>query len=250
MMSENRIIQLNASTLSVENVKTGKTVKVSHTIFLLFTILSKHKNNMVTKKDIFDGVLKEARISQTNNALNHYITLLRKILVSLDMEETLIVSTPKIGYSLQTIYSFEVIESRSPEKHEVSKKAGFSQWHYGVHISLIIIALIIIGAIYFLIKMCIRAQPIHYMFSVNKCNVYSSSKRTRDKLMENFFIRDAKTVSLNCKLPRVIIYDTTEIYSNKVTASDEIRSMIICTENNYLEKVNVCVSHYFKGRVE
>ena len=189
---------VNESTL--KNINTCDTLHLPPSAAFIFMMLIKHQGQTIERSVFFDSAWNDYGFELSGNTLNQYISLLRKNLRRLDLEDDFILTIPRTGFMLST----EVCVEDFTDKPIPRKKQPVLNW--------ITLSLAFIFALEILYVKPGDFSHLNYMpellGKIGGCEVYSSHNLTQGYKGEAIEIASALADKyLPCRKNAVYIFD-------------------------------------------
>lgn len=137
----------------------------------IMKLLVQHHGNVVERETFLQEVWDWRGLQGSNNSLNQYISILRKMLAALLPDALLIVTVPKTGFMLSADVTVTPLEE-APPTVETAKPAWRvrPEWLFCGALTLVVVALCLWIA---LIKPENSQREIHLLTHIGTCPVYT-----------------------------------------------------------------------------
>lgn len=139
----------------------------------IMKMLVSHAGNVVEREAFLREVWDERGLQGSNNSLNQYISILRKILASLVPDNAFIVTVPKMGFMLSAEITVHPLPDE-PERAEAGKKTRRfqSELLFCGGFTIVVLALCVWM---FVIKQHQQHAEVHLLTHIGECPVYTFS---------------------------------------------------------------------------
>ncbi|ELE9730693.1 winged helix-turn-helix domain-containing protein [Enterobacter kobei] len=227
---------------SLINITTGDEVRLPPTAVCILLILFSSQSSPVERSTFIEQVNARFGFDLSNNTLNQYISLLRKNIKSLGVDDDLIITVPRVGFYISR--DLNVIEkSSSPIAPNLSTlSAGRSRENRGVFICIIIILAFIAEMLYLTLPRDLKPQSylLEKTGKIGMCDLYMpvNLKKVHLKNSESAAVSLAERY-LPCIPGSVFIYDinameflngTGTVYLARCSGESEKNSYAVCAE--------------------
>jgi DNA-binding winged helix-turn-helix (wHTH) protein len=139
----------------------------------IMKLLVAHHGNVIEREGFLRGVWDERGLQGSNNSLNQYISILRKMLASLVPDTGFIVTVPKMGFMLSADIPVTPLRSAETQSLPVKKPR---RWRYELlfcsALTLCVLALCIWS---WVIKQNQDHAKMHLLTHIGECPVYTFS---------------------------------------------------------------------------
>lgn len=254
----NRVVAFNSDNGSLKNVINGREVFLSSLNARILHQLLKAGPVCLRREELLHQVWEQYGLTPAPTTLNQYISVTRRALVSIGLQERLIITVAKTGYRLNGSIHIEtenttdsptaVATTASPHSGEqlpvsIKKKPLAPSLLY---INLLILLLVIAGLLCFLINK--RYQELHksqgiiYIGNINSCPIYFL-KQLREEDQQRYlkYLATNSLLTKGCLKGEVILAQA----SRRLNMSEGIGHQFIAkcsvdTQGNYYH----CDSEY------
>lgn len=163
----------------------------------IMKMLVNHHGNVVEREDFLHEVWDERGLQGSNNSLNQYISILRKMLTSLVPDTAFIVTVPKMGFMLSADITVQAHPDEPERKAPGKKPRRFQpQLLFCGALTLLVLAL---SVWMFVIKHKQQHAEVHLLTHIGECPVYTFSPLA--DVFHNKAVLLAKTIQRDGNLP-------------------------------------------------
>lgn len=246
----NRVVSFNSDNGSLKNIVNDREVFLSSLNARILHQLLKAGPVCLRREDLLQQVWQQYGLTPAPATLNQYISVTRRALVSIGLQERLIITVAKTGYRLNSsIYietqatplpPSEAPVAANPLSHtlptHIKKKALTTSL---LSFNLMVALLVIAGALCFLINKRYqemnRSQGVIYIGKINNCPIYFIKQiRAEDQKSYLKFLATNSLVAEGCIKDEVILAQA----SRRLNMSEGIGHQFIAkcsidTQGNY-----------------
>lgn len=244
----NRVVAFNSDNGSLKNVVNDREIFLSSLNARILHQLLKAGPVCLRREELLHQVWEQYGLTPAPATLNQYISVTRRALVSIGLQERLIITVAKTGYRLNSSIHVETEDSpaaiettislHSAEQLPVSiKKKPLAS--SSLYINLMILLLVIAGLLCFLINK--RYQELHktqsviYIGNINSCPIYFL-KQLRDEDQQRYlnYLASNSLLTEGCLKDEIILAQA----SRRLNMSEGIGHQFIAkcsvdTQGNY-----------------
>lgn len=167
-------------------------VTISNPARRLLELLITSQGKNVPREEIFRKVWDDFGMVSSNNNLNHCISKLRRVLRSLGIEDEVIITIPKLGFTLHKEISVRAVEDEEPQ-HALHQSADAVQpeqprvatrWQALGRQTIFFLGgafIILLGLLIVRLHLYPRTQAEIYLGTIESCKVYLRERRGQDQ---------------------------------------------------------------------
>lgn len=259
-------------------------IAISNPARRILLLLIEQHGIVVERETFFKKVWDDYGQTASNNNLNHCISKLRKVVVTLGYPDELIVTVPKVGFTLrkdviiepcfsheipqttvlidsaqarhtlenhqvEAVSKIETIERVTSPAHLKTGSENHKKKHrYGFMFSLLVTATLTMYALFILYHELRDPKTELKISNIGGCDLYSTLPVMSSHKRE--FINLAKAFlkknNMACKPGNIFIYQS-ERFTSPINTGSVRDFMAQCiTDDNY--KANICISYYTNDR--
>lgn len=237
----NGIIKFSPISGSIWNVsEPDNRVNLTITNNNLLCFFINNNGVVVSREDIFDNIWEKQGLHASNNTLNQYVSILRRVFNQLGIDGEIIKTVPKIGFCLSAMIRVEKEKNAKVfcaknDKLNIKKNMCFS--FFTIISTLVIFIFVALG----------NEDDFHLEASLKKIGVYGSCDisilsghidGSNDELL-NYSIKHIKQQKWKCTPGKVFLYDP-EVRVNGAFFFAE------CISDNKRDKYYRCNGFYIK----
>lgn len=238
-----KLLQFDTDTATLVNKMTGDSIELSLTSTRLFAKLLSHHKDILSREEIFQSVFDDYGARSSNSNLNQYISILRKNIIELGIEQEVIVTVPRVGFRISENIAVNSSDEKNsiPPLPEFTPKKEPERKFFITHYSLIVLFTTIVFLFIFFRPENLSHDNNIKTIKIDKCVIYTSSSIS-DRDIESIIDKATQhTKKLNCSTEKEIFIDKLQIKSTLGTNNQIL--FIECSLSN-----NKCLSYYFREK--
>lgn len=217
----NKVITFNPGNGSLRNVINNREVFLSSLNARILHQLINTGPDCLRREELLQQAWQQHGLTPAPATLNQYISVTRRTLVSIGLQERLIITVAKMGYRLNDSISIEPVNTQTPlsavpimvSPHALSLSANLKKKPLTqslIHSNLAIALLILAGLLCFLINKRYqelnRSQSVIYVGKIKRCPIYFIKKlRDSDRASYLSFLATTPLLAEGCKRDEVIL---------------------------------------------
>lgn len=201
----NDVVYFNINDYSLKNLVTNDSITLPVSAGCIFLILIKNRGDIVLRDTILEESWQHFGLEISNNTLNQYISLLRKNLVRLGIEDEVIKTIPKVGFCFSEEVS--ITDDSERKDHDLSRIPERSRTI--PHLSLIIVLVLLLEVGFTVLRSSPSfAYELTQTGKIDECDLYVTKNLSAAYKKEALEI--AKPLSekyLPCRKKSIFIFD-------------------------------------------